>query len=138
MSSKNVQNLYTKDELESESVLRDDSIDYYLYYRGKIYYFDLPMLYDKSFLLREIKSRTGVKHSFSIRFTEKKNRDVKTKNKKIQTKDQNQNPKEFGKKSSKQKTSHLCIHSTNLSTIALAPFRGETLYIVDNDSRKYY
>lgn len=122
----------------------NDNVHFCLQYKGKLYNFNIPILYDKSFLLHDIKSRTGVRRAFSIRFVQK-TEEQKMKNKKSQTvKFSDENDKKISTPSTRNSprrnkskdTKEFCIHSTNLTTLSLVPYAGETLFIIDTESSK--
>ena len=54
--------------LDNGYPFRDDFINFQVKYKGKKYYFEFPILMDRSFLLREIKTRTGVRRAFCLRW----------------------------------------------------------------------
>ncbi|XP_057312955.1 uncharacterized protein LOC130654402 isoform X1 [Hydractinia symbiolongicarpus] len=102
---------------------RDDIINFTLKYKEKKFYFEFPVLIDRSFLLREIKERTRVRGSFCLRW---KTGEVKG--------DLNKTKEEQKeKKGPFKKTADVCLHSTNITTLTLRRFCGKTLHIVNVD-----
>lgn len=123
-------------KLDNGYPFRDDIINFHLKYKGKKYYFEFPVLIDRSFLLREIKTRTGVRGSFSLRWQEwdEKSQQEKEKSTKLKEK-----PKRLADVHKEAKGEEICIHSTYITTLALVKFCGYTLTIIDgNDSKKSF
>lgn len=111
---------------------RDDIVNFYLMCKGEKYYFEFPLLIDRSYLLKEIKTRTGVRGTFSIRWKDTPKPEIdgeKLKGKK-------EKPKRFADVQKEIKGEDLCIHSSYITSESMLRFCGQTLDIIEgNESR---
>jgi len=123
-----------EEKLDNGYPFRDDIISFNLKYKGKKYYFEFPMLLDRSFLLREIKSRTGIRGAFSLRWQEW---DEKTQEEKERITKLKEKPKRLADIRKDIKGEEICIHSSYLTTLSLVRFCGYTLTMVEGNERKY-
>lgn len=108
---------------------RDDILNFHLMYRGKKFYFEFPLLMDKSYLVNEIKSRTGVRGTFSIRWKE----DVKQPKPNVGKQTKKEKPKRFADVQKEMKGEEICIHSSYITTESMKRFCGQTLTIIEGN-----
>ena len=133
MEKKNKNN----EELFRENTLKEDSfVNFNLRYKGELFYFEFPFLYDKAFILQEIKAKTGVKRNFCLRTAATSLNDVALKkSKETLTKDQKLDIESSGT-SCKTKTyenKQFSMHSSNISTLLLQEYCGKTLLLIDEN-----
>jgi len=119
------------EEIDNGYPFRDDIINFYIKCNGKKHYFEFPILSDRAFLLREIKTRTKARGTFCLRFCEKG-----------YIKDRNKNEKKKEEKSKEKQTNYeekeaFYLHSSNITTLALKRFSGQTLSIVSGRGPYY-
>ena len=117
MSKKN-QKKEKEEKLDNGYPFRDDIINFNLKYKGKKYYFEFPVLLDRSFLLREIKSRTGIRGAFSLRWQEW---DEKTREEKEETTKLKEKPKRLADVRKDIRGEEICIHSSCLLYTSPSP-----------------
>ena len=121
------------DKLNNGYPFRDDIINFYLLYKGQQYYFEFPLLMDKSYLVQEIKTRTGVRGTFSIRWKDDPKPEINEEKQKIVRKEK---PKSFAELNKEKKGEEICIHSSHITTESMVRFCGQTLIIIEgNESR---
>lgn len=125
---------YDDDKLNNGYPFRDDIVNFYLLYKGKKHYFEFPMLVDRSYLVNEIKARTGVRRTFSIRWKDAPKPEIN--NGAENQKERKEKPKRFADVNKEMKGEELCIHSSYITSESMIRFCGQTLDIIEGNESK--
>ena len=122
------------DKLNNGYPFRDDIVNFFLLYKGKKYYFEFPLLVDRSYLVNEIKARTGVRGTFSIRWKDTPKSEIRNGEKQ---KGKKEKPKRFADIHKEMKGEELCIHSSYITSESMMRFCGQTLDIIEGIESRF-
>lgn len=123
------------EKLDNGYPFRDDIITFTIRYKKKEFYFEFPVLMDKSFLLREIKKRTGVRGTFTLQWQEFDKKNIEQQKLKVK---QSEKPERLADLYKENRGEDICIHSSYLTTLALTRFCGHTLTMISGDASKIF
>lgn len=131
----------SNEHLDNGYPFRDDIINFHIKYKKKKYFFEFPVLLDRSMVLREIKERTRVRGQFCLYWCKpEKEVNKDKKKKKIEASEEHEEIKSTVKQKPatlvRPRKEEFYLHSSSITTLSLRKFCGQTLEIREGDASK--